>query len=352
MFQSRPACTSPHRADRRGFTLIELLVVIAIIALLIGILLPALGKARGSARTTVCRSNLKQYGVASATFSVENDDTVAGFTWRAGSLPSPYPDLQSAPTDTQAARAQALTIARLKSGREWVNAPGALMPGFRFTHFVLLDSMSGMLPEPASICPEDMTQERREEDGIDSFASNPYTAIRYFESTYETVPYCFTPDSGPQSLSQHNATSPTTIYGLQTSRYISRRFTDVTFPSGKVHMMDDYDRHFATSSHPFFEDFYHTAANGVTYYTEEALYYAFPEAKQPLLFFDGSVVDRVTRDSNPGFDPWNPADPGSSIINWGHPMPLRTTVQGYYRWTRGGLRGIDFGGSEISTGQP
>ncbi|MCM8526209.1 MAG: DUF1559 domain-containing protein [Lentisphaeraceae bacterium] len=66
------------KESKRSFTLIELLVVVAIIGILSSILMPSLSKAREASKAAVCKSNMKQLGIALQMYGEGTDVIVPG----------------------------------------------------------------------------------------------------------------------------------------------------------------------------------------------------------------------------------------------------------------------------------
>lgn len=77
----------PRSPRRSAFTLIELLVVISIIALLVAVLLPALSAARESARRMACASNIRQIGIGTMAYTVDNQDWLPSGVRSSGYFP-------------------------------------------------------------------------------------------------------------------------------------------------------------------------------------------------------------------------------------------------------------------------
>lgn len=335
------------RHQLKAFTLIELLVVIGIVALLVGLILPSLAAARKLGRTTVCRANLRSMSTSAASYGVDFRDLIYMFNWTPGNTPSQFADLRVPPNQfaTTAHAFQAVDIIRRRSPSEpnfaaitnWI-------PAVDYSHLVLLDYISTPFPVPIVACPEDRPLQLWQKDiaafnrgefgnlqpdfsvfGGPAFRAKPYS------SSYEMSPSVYDLSSAGQRIEQAQSHY---LYLIRANSKLGQsRFDRVAFPSGKVQLYDTHQRH-----------------------AKRQLFYAHPEATQPLLFFDGSVVDKKSSNANVGWRP-NFTTGGPEIVRY---VPYRYEPKtstgavsedwpGRYRWTRGGLKGIDFGASEVTT---
>lgn len=330
----------------RAFTLIELLVVILIIALLIGILLPAIGGARKAGRKQVCETHLQQLGVAHNSYAVDFQDKLATFTWEPNRVYSAWSDLNNAPGFVQAAANQAVDIVRRLGDREDIGPIDDRLPHRHYSHLILNSYLSNKLPEFSMACTEDRTllgwqKNPRVLDPPTNDAGSEYAKLWPYSSSYQLIPTAWSEDmrtDGVETVMQftgdHNLFY---VGGLPLGK---RKYHQIAFPSQKVGVFEFITRHAG----------------------RKPLFFAYNDAVAPLMFWDGSVRSKRTGDANPGFQPNSPASAFPTQFNYtpqilGFEPPTRSgapmeIVTGYYRWTRGGLKGIDYGGKEIKTGNP
>jgi prepilin-type N-terminal cleavage/methylation domain-containing protein/prepilin-type processing-associated H-X9-DG protein len=125
----------------RGFTLVETLVVVGIIGVLMAMIVPAMSKIRSTARAGQCQANLRQLGLASASYATQNADRYpAAILYEMG------------------------TAGLITKAWDFEQHPGGVVKPGAIWNFI-------SSPSPVQQCPEFL--------GSSTFGADPYTGYNY-----------------------------------------------------------------------------------------------------------------------------------------------------------------------------
>lgn len=344
------------KSHRRAMTLVDLLMSVVVVTLLVLTLIPALSTMRDEAENEQSKANLMQIGQGRDQYAGDNQDRIFAYSWRAGETYTlPNGQVRTPITDQDAAAEQNKEILMRRTGRingvyKFLNF-NARLPHRRYSHLILLDYLAGADDEQfqtttLAIDPADQTlltwHERPLQygtgSGIPYSNGTPFgydsdfnwttTAVRQrwaFGSSYEIVPFAWQGD-GPNDIYLPVSSTPHLFQSSGAPELGRRMMSEVASPSRKVHLFEEFDRE--QKRYPWF---------------------AYNTARVEKLMFDGSINSQPSNASASAEHPQIPGVPWRQryIPLDQFPIPLdgfgeTREINLRFRWTAGGLQGIDY----------
>lgn len=337
---------------RRGFTLIELGVVIAVGAAVASLALPSAGRGRQIARARGSASNLLTIGQGAGMYAGDNAERIFSYSWQGNSPGGNWYTLPDGSTvrarsDTEAAWLQNTEILMRRTGSTDFEILESQMMLIRQSTLTLMDYLDLPFPAPLFIDPSDINQAAWSSDpsnygpgsgvpgsnsGGGAWANTALAQRWAFGGSYQTTMAAWNSDGlngeptyvpfieSPHLVDRANAGNQAIV------THPGRSMSEVRFPSAKVLLFEEFD-----------------------YEHAEDLYFGYDDARVSKVMFDGSVNDWFSREAASS---WNAAHGKQAWVQRyvpidTYPLPVgwpasNPPISQRYRWTLGGLQGIDY----------
>jgi hypothetical protein len=357
--------------DRRlAFALTDLAALLAITGVLLAIFLAALSDVRRNARLDEDIASLQRFGAATGAFAADNEDLLWGLSWQAGGvfqmlqLDGTYQDVSPA-SDLEGSGLQTVHLIRLLGDRIGDNGM-PLVNGFIgnvfYSHLPLMEYLGEDPLARWTVSTADEIKLDWKDDPENKFDNGVWLPLQPdptptnrrwpYSAGFRVVPAAWDYNQSElanefNALRVQQGSTHNTFLIPGGADFYGRTLADVAYPAHKVHMHDSHQRHFGPDIQ-FFGAVIDEDGNAVN-----------SEARIPVLNFDASARVRSAEESNPGWRPNSPFFPCMTFFYqpaaW-EPATVSAKLTdfsiGRYYWTRGGLKGIDFGALPLDTGQP